>query len=158
MEIQVILCEKEGENRSLESFRNECLDLFLNDQTMSLEVDPSRLKSSQEKLRYIALEKLKEEGVLTSYKADTGTISYFLIKDIWDIKNNVDLSIGCLVNISDLYNIVMPSLMNDPSMFKQVSPLEVDASLIEALMSVLYFSMGLEQEISEDKENTFSLE
>jgi len=165
MDIQLIMCDNDGESRSLNFFRNECLDLFINDQTMGIEVDPTKLVRPKDKLQHLALKELEKEGVLVEYSGQTGTLTYFLRDEIWNYKKTFTLSLDSLSSAAYLYNTVMPSLIKDVGLFRPLNPLDIDAPVLEALISVLNltFSTDVPLHITEpsDEEggddNTFSL-
>lgn len=163
MDIQLILCDEDGESRSLDFFRNECLDLFVNDQTMGIEVDPTKLIRPKDKLQHLALKELEKEGVLVGHEGQTGTITYFLRDEIWNYKKTFPLSLDSLSGAAQLYNTVMPSLIRDIEMFRPIRPLDVDSPVLEALISVLNLtfssddSLQVEELSEEGEDNTFSL-
>lgn len=159
MDIEIISRGKEGESRTLEEFQTECLELFLEKEAMSIEVDPTKLIDAKDKLQHLALKELERSGILKSYIGQTGTISYFLVKEPWEFIQSFDLNLTLLGEIAKIYNSIMPSFMVDDGFFRKLGPLDVDIPIIESVISLLCAIHMQEEEVLEGTgENTYSVE
>lgn len=141
MDMNIIVCENDTSKRSLEDYKKTCLEYFLKDDTFAIEIDTDRLSNSAAQLSYLALKSLEEDGILTSTASKIGQTTFFLKKEIYNKTVPFSLSYEALDNAANLYNVIMPSLIKDPTFFREISPLDIDQSILEALLSLLTLSV-----------------
>lgn len=153
---------------SLREAKTACLDLFLTGDISCLKVFPALLENSKLKLEFQALKELEAEGFLVRHSF-SGCETFFLSEPIYEFKKSFNLSYDACTAIAEVYNRLAPQLIPEPSLFKKLSPSEVDEPVLEAtlaLVSLLSLTQFPESEfpIQDDEDggdskndNTFEL-
>lgn len=139
MDIDVVISENLSAPRSVEGYKTLCLDLFLSNETFSLEVSPAKLLQPEAQLQHLALQELEKEGFLKSYTSPTGIVSYFLNQEIFFTKKTLELSVDSLARAAELYNGIMPNFLGPSA--QNINALEVDATILDALISILLLTL-----------------